>query len=158
MRHPQQKYMKRAIQKAYAGIKKGQAPFGSCIVRKGTVVACTHNVVWQKTDITAHAEVYAIRQACKKLKKVDLSDCVIYSTCEPCAMCFSAIHWAKISKIIYGTHIKDAQKIGFSELAITAQKLKKLGRCTVNIVGNFMLKESLEVFREFSQRKGDRVY
>lgn len=85
------------------GVDKGQTPFGSCIVKEGEVVSCEHNRVWETTDITAHAEIVSIRATCNKLNTIDLSGCVIYSTTEPCPMCYSAIHWAKISKIIYGT-------------------------------------------------------
>lgn len=150
--------MLRAIKKAREGIKKGQTPFGACIVKKDRVVICVHNVVWQNTDITAHAEVQAIRRACKKLKTIDLSGCVIYSTCEPCPMCFSAIHWAKISKIIYGIRIKDAKKIGFNELSISGKKLKKSGKCSVRFVSDFMREENLEILQEWYQKKGKRAY
>ena len=94
------KFMRLAIAKAREGIKKGQAPFGACIVKNGKVIACSHNIVWESLDITAHAEINAIRTTCKKLKSVDLSGCTIYSTCEPCPMCFSACHWGRISRIV----------------------------------------------------------
>ena len=104
-----EKFMRLAINKAKQGIKQGQTPFGACISKDGEVISCVHNIVWESLDITAHAEISAIREACKKLNTVDLSGCVIYSTCEPCPMCFSACHWAKISKIVYGAQIEDAK-------------------------------------------------
>jgi tRNA(Arg) A34 adenosine deaminase TadA len=99
-------------------------PFGACIVKDGEVIACDHNVVWASTDITAHAEVYAIRNACKKLDSIDLSGCTIYSTCEPCPMCFTAIHWARIGRIVCGARIEDAKKYGFNELSVSNHELR----------------------------------
>ena len=116
--------MKKAIQKGYQGLEKGQTPFGACIVKEGKMISCAHNRVWEKMDITAHAEMEAIRMACKKLKSIHLSGCIIYSTCEPCPMCFAACHWAKISEIVYGTGIQDAQRIGFNELTVSNEILK----------------------------------
>jgi len=151
-------FMKAAVAKTKEGIKKGQTPFGACIVKDGKIVSCAHNTVWKDTDITAHAEVNAIRQACKKLKTVNLENCVIYSTCEPCPMCFSAIHWAKIDKIIYGATIPDAKKSGFSELKICNADMKELGCSPVKILGGFMREEALGLFEEWSKRKDKKVY
>ncbi|MDD5218628.1 MAG: nucleoside deaminase [Candidatus Omnitrophica bacterium] len=152
------KFMRCAIKKARQGIRTGQTPFGTCIVRNGKIVGLAHNTVWQTTDITAHAEVHAIRQACRKLKTVDLSGCTLYSTCEPCPMCFSACHWAKITEIVYGTRIADAQKIGFSELSISNRIMKKLGRSPVLVRGDFLRKENLKLFRDWSRLKNKRAY
>ena len=105
-----EKFMRVAVRMARQGVRKGQSPFGACIVRKGKVVSVAHNEVWKKGDSTAHAEVMAIRAACKKLKTIDLSGCTIYSTCEPCPMCFSACHWSRISRIVYGVRIEEAEK------------------------------------------------
>ncbi len=151
-------FMRLAIKKALQGVKKGQTPFGACIVKGGKIISCVHNVVWNKKDITAHAEVQAIREACKKLNTVDLSGCTIYSSCEPCPMCFSACHWAKISKIYFGTNIKDAKNIGFSELDIPNLTMKKVGKSPVKIVPDFLSKESMAVFKAWKKRKTKKVY
>ena len=151
-------FMRCAIKKALEGVKKGQTPFGACIVKDGKVITCVHNIVWKTTDITAHAEVHAIREACKKLKTVDLSGCVIYSSCEPCPMCFSTCHWAKISKIYYGTNIKDAKNMGFSELDISNFKMKSFGKSPVKIVPDFLRDESMEVFKAWKKSKSKKVY
>ena len=150
--------MRMAILKAKDGVANGQTPFGACIVKDGEVVVCEHNVVWRTTDITAHAEVHAIREACKKLGTVDLSGCIIYSTCEPCPMCFSAIHWSKISKIVYGTSISDAEDVGFNELHISNEKMKELGESPVEIVADFLKVESLELFESFVKLENKKVY
>ena len=150
--------MRLAIDKAKEGVDKGQTPFGSCIVKEGEVVSCEHNRVWETTDITAHAEIVSIRAACNKLNTIDLSGCVIYSTTEPCPMCYSAIHWAKISKIIYGTRIEDAKSYGFSELCISDVQMKKLGNDYIEIVAGFLREENLELFEYWSKKENKKVY
>lgn len=153
-----EKYMRLAIEKAREGVRVGQTPFGACIVKEGEVVSCAHNVVWRTTDITAHAEVHAIRQACEKLKAIDLSGCTIYTTCEPCPMCFSACHWARISRIVFGARIEDAEEAGFSELSISNETMKKVGGSPVEIIADFMRKESQAVFQEWLHSAGKKVY
>jgi len=150
--------MRLAIDKTKEGVDKGQTPFGSCIVKEGEVVSCEHNRVWETTDITAHAEIVSIRAACNKLNTIDLSGCVIYSTTEPCPMCYSAIHWAKISKIIYGTRIEDAKSYGFSELCISDVQMKKLGNDYIEIVAGFLREENLELFEYWSKKENKKVY
>lgn len=151
-------FMQLAIAKAREGMAQGQTPFGACIVRDGRVVACEHNAVWALTDSTAHAEVQAIRVACRTLGTVDLSGCTIYSTCEPCPMCFGAIHWAKISTIVFGTSIADAKAVGFSELTIPNETLKREGGSPVAIVPGFQREECLALFKEFAARPDRRIY
>lgn len=153
-----EKYMRMAIEKARKGVKSGQTPFGACIVKKGKVIACEHNVVWKTTDITAHAEVHTIRKACKNIDDIDLSGSVLYSTCEPCPMCFSAIHWAKIDLVVYGARIKDAQKAGFNELTISNQRMKSLGQSPVKIIKDFMREENIEVFEEWKSLEKSSIY
>lgn len=150
--------MQAAIKKAREGISGGQTPFGACIVKDNKIVSCAHNTVWRDTDITAHAEVHAIREACRKLGTVDLTGCVIYSTCEPCPMCFAACHWAKISKIIYGAGIEDAKAAGFSELVIHNKELKEDGGSHLKIISGFMRDECIKLFGEWSARGDKRVY
>ena len=153
-----EKFMRLAINKAKQGIKQGQTPFGACISKDGEVISCVHNIVWESLDITAHAEISAIREACKKLNTVDLSGCVIYSTCEPCPMCFSACHWAKISKIVYGAQIEDAKKLGFSELTISNKEMKQSSDSPIEIVGNVLREENLELFKLWSEQENRRIY
>lgn len=140
------KFMLLAIKKAEEGIKKGQTPFGACIVKNNKVISCTHNTVWKTTDSTAHAEINAIRTTCKKLKSIDLSGCILYSTCEPCPMCFTASHWAKIDKIIYGASISDAKKAGFSELTISSKKMKQLGKSSTKVTSGFLKEDNKKLF------------
>ena len=152
------KFMQMAIDKAKEGVDKGQSPFGACIFKDDTVIACEHNEVWKNNDITAHGEIQAIRNACKKLGTIDLSGCTIYSTCEPCPMCFTAIHWARIDKIIYGAGISDAKKFGFNELTVSNDELKIRGGSNVIIVKDFMKKICVEIFEYWASKNDKKTY
>ena len=114
------KYIEEAKKQAQKGIEsKSGGPFGAVIVDKnGQIIAKGHNEVLSTKDPTAHAEIVAIRKACEKIGKSDLSEYTIYSSCEPCPMCLSAIIWANIKKIYYGGTRQDAAKIGFRDDAI----------------------------------------
>lgn len=147
------KYMEMAIKKAEEGIRKGEAPFGACIVKGGKILAVAHNTVLSKKDPTNHSEVNAIRAACRKLDNRKLKGCTVYSTTEPCPMCFSASHWAKVSKIVFGTRIRDVKKLGFSELTISDRTMKKKGGSKVRIKSDFMRKECLALLRLWKKSK-----
>ncbi|MEA3353496.1 MAG: nucleoside deaminase [Campylobacterota bacterium] len=139
-------FMDKAISVAKEGIKAGQTPFGSVIVKDNKVVVSSHNSVWADTDITAHAEITAIRECCKVLETIDLSDCEIYTTCEPCPMCFSAIHWGRFKRVIYGASIGDAKDVGFNELDICNSDMKKLGDSKVEITPDILKDQCKELF------------
>ena len=110
------RFMQMAIEEARLGITNGHGgPFGAVIVKNGEIVATGWNNVTSSNDPTAHAEVTAIRNACKKLNTFDLSGCELYTSCEPCPMCLSAIYWARIEKIYYANTRKDAADINFDD-------------------------------------------
>ena len=153
-----ERFMRMAITEAREGIRQGQTPFGACIVKAGKVVACAHNAVWKNTDILAHAEMQAICLANRKLKSLDLSGCVIYSTCEPCPMCFSACHWGKVSRIVFWARIKDARDFGFSELTVSNLKMKQLGSSRIKVDAGVLVKENRELFSFWQKQPGSRVY
>jgi len=154
-----EKYMRLAIEATRDGIRAGQTPFGACIVTAdGRIAACGHNVVWATTDITAHGEVHTIRLACLALKTIDLSGCTLYSTTEPCPMCFSAIHWAKIRRIVYGASIADAQKAGFNELTISNEIMKREGGSPVIVDGGCLQDECVALFEEWKTFGQARLY
>lgn len=156
---PQKRWMRLAIRSAREGIRKlDGGPFGAVIIQGARVIAVTHNEVLKKNDATCHAEVNAIRIASKKLKRFDLSDCVIYSTNEPCPMCFAAIHWARIRKVIFGTSITDVQKRGFHELSIPNRKMKREGQSTVSLKPGFMKKECRKLLVEWDRKENKKVY
>lgn len=123
--------MRRAIELSENSVRNGGGPFGAVIAKGGEIIAEGSNKVTINNDPTAHAEVCAIRNACKILNTFELANCVIYTSCEPCPMCLGAIYWARLSKIFYANDRKDAAEIGFDddfiyeEIAIEPQYRKK---------------------------------
>ena len=108
--------MKLAIDKARDTMMKDYGgPFGAVIVKNDKIISVASNTTLKDKDPTAHAEINAIRDACKKLNTYDLKDCILYATGYPCPMCISAIIWANIKEVYYGTTLKDAEKIGFRD-------------------------------------------
>lgn len=151
-------WMRLAIDIARKGIYDGQTPFGAVIVKDQKLIVAAHNVVWLTMDVTAHAEVHAIRQACMNLHTIDLSGCTIYSTCEPCPMCFCACHWARLDRIVYGATIADAQSAGFNELTVSNDQLKKEGGSPIQIAGGLLREESARLFEEWIKSPNRRGY
>ena len=151
-------HMRMAIEKCREGVEKGQAPFAAVIVKDGRVIASAHNTVWQDNDPTAHGEMNAIRAACKALATIDLEGSDIYSVGEPCPMCFSACHWAKLRKVYYGITIEDARELGFQELTISNARMKEEGGSPLKVEGPFLREECLEVARLWKSLHGDRTY
>lgn len=131
MKLTNEELMRRAIALSENSVRNGGGPFGAVIAKDGEIIAEGSNNVTIDTDPTAHAEVSTIRKACKNLGTFDLSGCVIYTSCEPCPMCFGAIYWAHLDKIYYANDRKDAGKIGFDddfiyeEIAVEPQYRKK---------------------------------
>jgi guanine deaminase len=120
----QEKYMRMAIDEAINNIERGGGPFGALIVKQGKLISISGNQVTQNNDPTAHAEVLAIREAANILGRWDLSDCEIYSSCEPCPMCLGAIYWAHIPIIYYGANRDDAKNAGFDDTFIYDEILR----------------------------------
>jgi guanine deaminase len=109
-------FMRVAIEEAREGVNLGHGgPFGAVIVKNGSIISQSHNTVVKEQDATCHAEMNAIRQACKLLGSFDLSMCELYTTGKPCKMCEAAIGWAKITKVYYGNTYEEAMSIGFNE-------------------------------------------
>lgn len=153
------KIMSMAIKEAYEGIEEAHGgPFGAVIVNGDEVLAAAHNTVLRDNDPTRHAEIKTISAAAGKRGTFDLSGCVIYTTTEPCPMCFSAIHWAKIDCVVYGTQIKDAQELGFNELCITSAKMKEIGTSPVNIHSGFMEDECKTLLKHWETLSDKKVY
>ena len=114
-------FMEMAIALSEESVDLGGGPFGAVIVRNGEVIATGTNRVVPDNDPTAHAEVRAIRNACQKLGTFELSGCTVYSSCEPCPMCLSALYWAGVSRICYGNTKADAKAIDFDDSFIYDQ-------------------------------------
>ncbi|MBQ03642.1 tRNA-specific adenosine deaminase [Candidatus Bathyarchaeota archaeon] len=133
----EEKFMRFSIDKAKEGIANGQEPFGACVIRDGNIIGVAHNTALRDHDVTAHAEINAIRMACKVLNTLDLSGCEIYATFKPCRMCQEACERAKISKIYYGAGPED---IGSSPVEVGIQ-----------IEAGFLRDECLEMLQKARQ-------
>ena len=150
--------MHMALREAARGMRGGQGgPFGACIVRDGLIVAVGPNRVLTTGDPTQHAEVVTIGRAAKKLGTHILKGCTIYSTTEPCPMCFSAIHWAQIDRIVFGTGIADVKRLGFNELCISNTTLKRLGRSPV-ILDQASQNECTELLQAWARMETKTTY
>lgn len=155
---PDEKFMRLAVREARKNIEiMDGGPFGACVVKGRRILAVARNTVL-KHDATCHAEVNAIRIASRKIKNFDLSGCAIYSTNEPCPMCFGAIHWARIGAVIYGTGIKDAARIGFNELNIPDKKMRAMGKSKVRIVSGFLLEECRMLLKDWNKLEDRKLY
>ena len=149
-------YMKRAIELSKNNMEKGcGGPFGAIIVKDGKVIGEGWNKVTSSNDPTAHAEVEAIRDACKKLKNFDLSGAEIYTSCEPCPMCLSAIYWARLSKIYFANTKKDAAAIDFDDDFLYQEIPKELSSRKIPTV-QLLREEALKVFKAWEQ-KSDKI-
>jgi guanine deaminase len=156
---PESRFMLLAIAEARKNLKRlDGGPFGAAIVKNNKVISVARNTVLSKDDATCHAEVNAIRKASFKLKDYYLSGCVIYSTTEPCPMCFSAIHWAKIEAIYFGTTINDVKKLGFDELRLSCRKMKAAGKSRVKVVSGFLAKDCLKLLSDWNKLDNKKVY
>ena len=148
------KYMEKAKQNAENGIlKKEGGPFGAVIVDKeGNIISNGNNQVLKNNDPTAHAEIVAIREACKKLSSYDLKDYTLYTSCEPCPMCLSAIIWANIKEVYYGCTKEDAGKIGFRD-DIIYDYLKGKNKDLINLK-QIDREECIKTFEEYKNNNG----
>ena len=148
-------FMKRAIELSIKSVNNGGGPFGSVIVKGDKIIAEGSNKVTSNNDPTAHGEIVAIREACKKLNNFSLNGCELYSTCEPCPMCLSAIYWARIDKIYYGNTREDARKIDFDDSLIYTELQKNIDKRKIPMI-QIMRNEALKAF-ELWDKKKDKV-
>lgn len=150
-------FMRMAIELSIENIDQGGGPFGAVVVRNGHVVAKGANRVVANNDPTAHAEVVAIRNACRELETFDLEGCTIYASCEPCPMCLSAIYWAGIKRICYANTKRDAAAIAFDDSFIYDQLRLDYDRRSIECE-HFMRDEALEAFRKWSDTEDKTHY
>ena len=156
------KYMKIAKELSEDNLKTNVGgPFGACVVKDGKIIGKGSNHVLSNNDPTAHAEVMAIRDACKNINSYDLNGCELYTSCYPCPMCLSAIIWSNIKKVYYGNTKEDAANIGFRDDYIY-NYIKSL---TDNTNDNSVLKlecidreETIETFKEFIEKSDKTIY
>ncbi len=136
-------------------------PFGACVVKNGQIIGKGSNHVLANNDPTAHAEIMAIRDACKNIKSYDLKECELYTSCYPCPMCLSAIIWSNIKKVYYGNTKEDAADIGFRDDFIY-QYIQNLAQ---NKQDNSILnltsmdrEETIKEFKKFAQKEDKTIY
>ena len=151
-----ERWLRLAVAWSLRGVRAGQTPFGSVIVRGGELLAAAHNTVHRDRDPTAHAEVNAVRAACRTAVAIKLPGTILYSSCEPCPMCLSAIHWAGIDEVVYAATIADARAAGFDEIALPAARVAEAGGGRPR-VRRLPLPEALHAFAAFGRRMG-KVY
>lgn len=151
------KFMQMAIDLSVENVKSGGGPFGAVIVKDGAIIATGCNRVTANNDPTAHAEVTAIRSACQKMQNFKLSGCTIYTSCEPCPMCLSAIYWSGISRIYYGNTKEDAEAIDFSDKFIYEEFAKKPSERAIPI-SMMMRDEALAAFRAWTDKEDKIEY
>jgi guanine deaminase len=149
------KFMKRAIELSIKSVNSGTGPFGAVIVKDDKIISEGFNTVTLTNDPTSHAEIVAIRMACKSLVNFSLEECDLYTTCEPCPMCLSAIYWARINKIYYANTRSDAQKIDFSDSMIY-EELNKTTEDRKIQMHQMMRNEALKAFDLWDKKK-DKV-
>jgi len=149
------KFMIKAIELSIKSVDDGTGPFGAVIVKDNKIVSEGFNIVTSSNDPTSHAEIVAIRNACKILNNFSLKDCDLYTTCEPCPMCLSAIYWAKIDRVYYANTRRDAQKIDFSD-AMIYEELNKTIKDRKIPMHQMMREEALKAF-DLWYKKEDKV-
>lgn len=149
-------FMARAIELALENIHAGRGgPFAALVVKDGKIIAEGMNRVTSTNDPTAHAEVVAIREACKKLGLFELTGCEIYTSCEPCPMCLGAIYWARPARIYFGCTAADASKAGFDDSLIYEEIARAHGQRKIPMT-SMMREEALEAFRAW-EKKQDKI-
>ncbi len=140
-----EQYMKLAIEEA----KNATFPFGCILVKNNKVIAHGKSGETTNFDPTAHAEIKAIRSACKKTRSKDLSGTTLYSTCEPCPMCFSASWWANITRIVYGISLKESSKLFGQEILVSVDYLNEKGNNKIKLKGGILEDKVLKMYKEF---------
>ncbi len=151
--------MRESIAVCLRGIEAGESPFGAVIAtREGRLISSAHNTVRATCDPTAHAEVNAIREACRRIGGIDLSGHVMATTCEPCPMCAAAMHWARLDAVCYGATIDDARRAGFNELPVSCRSLYELGKSSVEIHSAALRPQCAELFQRWLEGPNPMPY
>ena len=153
-----QPFMARAIQLSIENVHSDRGgPFGAVIVKDGSIIAEGTNQVTSTYDPTAHAEVIAIREACRNRSAFQLSGCEIYTSCEPCPMCLGAIYWAHLSRIYFATHATDASAVGFDDLLIYREITQPHSTRRIPMI-QMMREEALAAFRAWEEKPNKMTY
>ena len=150
--------MQLAIDAGHRGLQAGQSPFGCAVALEDQILASSHNTVVLTTDITAHAEINALREACRAADQILLAGAQVATTCEPCPMCMAALHWARVDTVYYGASIADAEQAGFNELQLPAAELLRIGKSSVKLVGDIMADDCRQLFTLWQENPDRQVY
>jgi guanine deaminase len=150
-------FMTRAIQLSIDNVQSGGGPFGAVVVKDGVLIAEAANQVTATNDPTAHAELLAIRNACKKLGVFDLEGCEIYTSCEPCPMCLGAIYWAHLSRVYFANVDGDASAIGFDDSLIYREIAQPHAQRKIPMI-QMMRQEALAAFRAWESKPNKIQY
>tara|TARA_Y100001001_G_C7865227_1_gene259219 strand:+ start:260 stop:730 length:471 start_codon:yes stop_codon:yes gene_type:complete len=145
------KFMLKAIELSIKSADTIGGPFGCVIVEDNKIISEGYNKVTSTNDPTAHGEIVAIREACLKLNTFNLSGCELYSTCEPCPMCLSAIYWSHINKIFYANTRDDAKNIDFDDSFIYSEINKKIGDRKIQMI-QMLRDEALKAFKIWDEK------
>jgi tRNA(Arg) A34 adenosine deaminase TadA len=151
-----EQFMRAAIRLSLTKMRANNGgPFGAVVVRRGKIIGRGWNQVTSTNDPTAHAEVMAIRDACRRLKTFQLGDCELYTSCEPCPMCLAAVYWARLRKVFYANTRRDAAKIAFDDDLIYRELARPISKRNIPMK-QLLRPEALKVFTEW-QAKSDKV-
>jgi tRNA(Arg) A34 adenosine deaminase TadA len=151
-------FMDRAIRLSLESVQsKGGGPFGAVIVKDGKIIAEASNDVTGTNDPTAHAEILAIREACKKLNDFELKGCEMYTSCEPCPMCLGAIYWARLDRVYFGNTAADAEEVGFSDAFIYEEIARPHAQRNVPMI-QMMREQALAGFRAWAEKPDKTPY
>ena len=150
--------MARAIELSIENVRSGRGgPFAAVVVREGEIIAEGVNQVTSMNDPTAHAEVIAIREACKKLADFELTNCELYTSCEPCPMCLGAIYWARPARVYFANTADDAAKIGFDDSLIYKEAAKSYSQRKIPMIP-LMREQALKAFRAWEEKEDKTPY
>jgi len=158
MNEQDKEFMRRAIELAQDGVDAGDGgPFGAVVVRDGAIIGEGCNRVTSTNDPTAHAEIVAIREACRNLNSFQLEGCTIYTSCEPCPMCLGAIYWARPVKMYFACHREDAARVGFDDDFIYDEIALPIEERHIASI-NFLREEGLKVFENWANKADKTEY
>ena len=158
MTEQDKEFMRRAIELAQNGIEKGAGgPFGAVIVKDGKIIGEGYNQVTSTNDPTAHAEVVAIRNACRNMENFQLAECTIYTSCEPCPMCLGAIYWARPARVFFACTREDAAEIGFDDQFIYEEIELPIENRHIKST-NFLRDEGITVFENWANKTDKTKY
>ena len=150
--------MARAIELSLENVRSGRGgPFAAVVVKDDAIIAEAVNQVTALNDPTAHAEITAIREACKKLATFELKDCELYASCEPCPMCLGAIYWARLARVFFANTAEDAAEIGFDDSFIYREAAKPFSQRTIPMIP-LMRDQALAAFRAWQNKPDKNPY